>query len=534
MRRMDNITALTTHSDQPSAAAAYLLGDVGRFSQVVLNMPLHDYQLGPLRAILDSVLNGHGREFLLVFPRQSGKNEAVAHLLVYLLTLFQRRGGQIAYGAIGDGLGRGARRLEERLDNPWTGGRWRREARPRRIVLGRAAVAFLSSHPRAASRGETADHLLVIDEAQDQDANHIEAVFTPMRAARNATAVYLGTVRLSTDFLWRKKGELEALSALDSHPRVFLVGPEAVSVANPAYARFLDGQVARFGRQHPIIAAEYFLEPLDAAGGLFPPWRLSMMRGRHSRQRDPAPGKTLVATIDVAGQDEAAGDPLARLENPARDYTVATLFEVAAGNDTAGGLSARPVYRALDVFVDHGSRHFQDMPGQPRLADRLLAILRRWNVAHTVIDASGLGQGLADWLSAALGPSQVTAFQFAGPSVKARLGSDFLALVETGRFQYWAGDEDEPESDGWWFWRQAEACAYTIGPGGRFDRDLRWGVPERARISLPGGPQAIHDDRLLSAALIAVLDGRLADGALALGSGRSVVVRDRRQRSGLT
>jgi hypothetical protein len=504
--------------------AGYVLADIERFSRIVLGMPLHDCQLVPLRAIVQSVLRGQGREFLLVFPRQSGKNEAVAHLLVYLLTLFQRRGGQIVFGAVGDGLGRGARRLEERLANPWTGGRWRREAHPRRVVLGKAAVAFLSSHPRAASRGETADHLLIIDEAQDQDANHIEAVFTPMRAARNATAVYLGTVRLSTDFLWRKKAELEAATAADGVQRVFLVPPEMVTAANPAYARFLDAQVARFGRHHPIIAAEYFLEPLDGAGGLFPPWRLALMRGRHERQTSPRPGQLLVATIDVAGQDEAAGGALARLENPSRDYTVATVFEVVQPPARSDGRAPRPAYHAVAVFTNRGSRHFQTAPGATSLADQLLAFLHTWNVAHTLIDASGLGQGLADWLANMLGPAQLTAFRFTGAAVKARLGSDFLALVETGRFRYWTGDEEVEGSDGWWFWRQAEACAYAVGPGGRFDRDLRWSVPERARVSLAGGAEPIHDDRLLSAALVAELDARLRDGVLALGSGRSIVV----------
>ena len=181
--------------DDRARLAGHVLGDIGLFSRHVIGLPLYDYQLEPLRAIIDAVLNRRGEEFLLVFPRQSGKNEAVAQLLVYLLTLLQRHGGQMVYGAIGDGLGRGMRRLEQRLDTPWTRERWRRVARPARYTLGRAAVVFLSSHPQAASRGETADHLLIIDEAQDQDAAHIESVFTPMRAAHNATAVYLGTVR---------------------------------------------------------------------------------------------------------------------------------------------------------------------------------------------------------------------------------------------------------------------------------------------------------------------------------------------------
>ena len=117
-------------NDPRTPAAAAILADIERFSRHVIGLPLYPYQIEPLPAIIASILHRRGREFLLVFPRQSGKNEAVAHLLVYLLTLFQRRGGQIVYSAVGDGLGRGMLRLEQRLDTPWTGGRWRRGGPP--------------------------------------------------------------------------------------------------------------------------------------------------------------------------------------------------------------------------------------------------------------------------------------------------------------------------------------------------------------------------------------------------------------------
>ena len=145
-----------------------MLADIERFSRLVIGLPLYPYQIAPLRAVVDSVLNRRGHEFLLVFPRQSGKNEAVAHLLVYLLVLLQRQGGQMVYGAVGDGLGRGMRRLEQRLDTPLTRGRWRRSANPRRYAVGNASVVFISSHHRAAGRGETADHLLVIARVDDE------------------------------------------------------------------------------------------------------------------------------------------------------------------------------------------------------------------------------------------------------------------------------------------------------------------------------------------------------------------------------
>ncbi len=518
MRQFESDDAHRSEEVVPAAAAS-VLADIGRFSRIVLRMPLYGYQLVPLRAIVDSVLNQKGTEFLLVFPRQSGKNEAVAHLLVYLLVLLQRRGGQALFGAIADGLGRGRRRLEERLENPWTSGAWQREQRPQRVRFGRAAVAFLSTHPRAASRGETADHLLIIDEAQDQDANHIEAVFTPMRAAHNATAVYLGTVRQTSDFLWRKKQELEAAQTLDGVRRVFIVSPEEVTAENKAYEQFLAAQVARYGREHPIIAAEYFLEPLDGVGGLFPAWRRALMLGTHQRLSRPAAGQTYVATIDVAGRDEGATSPLAQLDNPARDYTVATIFAVIPGYEGAG-----PVYQAVDLFVDHGSPHLQDTGGVARLADQLLAYLTHWQVAHTIIDASGVGQGLGDWLASRLGAGQVTRFQFAGRAVKARLGSDFLALVETGRFKYWSGDEEEPLSDGWWFWQQAAACDYTLPAHGRFDRDLRWSVPGQARVGTPRGNLLVHDDRLMSAALVAEIERARQSSSILLGASESCIV----------
>ena len=496
--------------------AHYVLSDIERFSRIIVGMPLYPYQIEPLRAIIDSVLRRRGREFLLVFPRQSGKNEAIAHLLVYLLTVLQQEGGQMVYGAVGDGLGRGMRRLEERLDTPWTRGRRQRHGRPRRCSLGRASVVFISSHPGAAARGETADHLLILDEAQEQDPAHIEAVFTPMRAARRATAVYLGTAHTTTDFLWTKKSELEAAEAADGIRRVFLVGPEQVSAANPAYAAFLDEQVRRYGRRHPVIAAEYFLEPIDGTGGLFPAERLALMRGDHPRQRSPRPGERYVVAIDPAGGDPAAmGDPLA---NPDRDFTVATVFRLV---DSAGG---GPVYEALDVFTDRGSPHFRGEPGRPALAERLLAWLRHWEPAQVIIDAAGVGQGLADWLGERFGRGRVSPHPIHSAAVKARLGSDLLALVDTGRFRYWSGDEDEPLADGWWFWRQAEACTYSLGPGGRFDHDLRWAVPESARVATPLGPRPVHDDRLLSAALVAELERRRAAGRLMLGEGESRVV----------
>ncbi|MFN2168005.1 MAG: hypothetical protein ACK2U9_17320, partial [Anaerolineae bacterium] len=423
----------------------------------------------------------------------------------------------------------GIQRLEARLDNVWNQDAWKARADPDRRWLGRARVVFLSTNRQAQARGQTAHHLLVIDETQDQDQAHIEAVFTPMRAATNATALYIGTVKLTTDYLWQKKLQLERAQQVDGIQRVFWVTPDEVIAQNAHYRDFLAAQVAVHGREHPIVASENYLEPIDGAGGQFPPRRRALMLGDHSRRRMPESGVLYVATLDVAGEDEAATDPVARLANPGRDYTVATIFRVeyppsVESRSEPGPVAARlrPVYRAVDVFVDHGSKHFQDAPGQPALVDRLVAFLGHWNVAHTVCDESGVGLGLCSWLVSTFGDHRVTGFNFAGTGKKAALGSALLSLVETGRFKYWR--EGEPLTDGWWFWRQVEACSYEVPAEGRFDRDLRWGVPANHRTSTPAGSEPTHDDRLLSAALIAELDRELAAGHVHLGIAASAVI----------
>lgn len=519
------------------ATAGALLQRIDLFSRHVLRMPLYPYQIAPLRAIVDSVLQQRGHDFLLIFPRQSGKNEAVAHLCVYLLNVLQRRGGSMIFAAIGDGLGRGLRRLEERLENDWNRGRWRKGSRPLRRQLGKAGVVFLSSHPQAYARGETAHWLLVIDELQDNDAQHVEAVFEPMRAATNATAVYLGTVRFSSDALWQKRLELERQQAADGVQRVFMVPPHKVTGENEAYARFLQRKIAQLGRNHPIVQSEYYLQPIDAEGGLFPPRRMQLMRGQHSRLQAPRAGYTYVATLDVGGQDEGATSALGQLKNPGRDYTVATIFELHPARSTAPG----PTYHAVDVFVDQGTRHFQEAPGRPSLVQRLAAFLQHWRVAHVVGDATGVGEGVLDWLAAALGASRVTPFRFSALS-KAQLGNRFLSVVETGRFKYWAADggprtanpqspencpatAETPLSDAWWFWQQCAHCIYAMPESGAPERSMAWGVPASAAVSTPAGSQPVHDDRLVSAMLVAQIDERYQEGKLRTGEGRSAVLK---------
>jgi hypothetical protein len=92
-----------------------VLSDIKPFSNLIVQLPLREYQLDALRPVIRSTLERDGREYLLIFPRQAGKNEAVAQMLTYLLNIYQFAGGSIVYGAIANQLHLGIDRLDDRL-----------------------------------------------------------------------------------------------------------------------------------------------------------------------------------------------------------------------------------------------------------------------------------------------------------------------------------------------------------------------------------------------------------------------------------
>jgi hypothetical protein len=498
------------------------------FSQLVIQTALREYQAVPVDEVINSVLGRKGLEFLWIFPRQSGKDEAIAQLCVYLLSVLNRLDSHMVHiYPTGGQLSTGIDRLESRLDNVLLSDRWWSKSKPTRRGVGSAQIGFFSGHPLARAEGATANTLLIVNECQDQVEAVVERRFTPMRASSNATALYVGTVRTTSDYLWKVKQRLEKLQAEDGFPRVFVVSPYDVGAENAHYLEFVESQVKTKGRQHPTVRTEYFNEPVDVAAGLFPRRRRALMLGKHKRQDGPEEGVSYVALVDVGGQDEAAveqggggAEAQGGLDNPGRDYTVCTIVRVVRDPTIVIG----PVYEVVDVFVDQGSRHFQSAAGGASLFDRLLAYLKHWGAAAVICDMTGVGQGLTDALAEAYNRA-VFGFDFAKSYGKARLGSDFLAVVETGRFQYFCDDYLDENSDAWWFMTQAEHCGYELAEGLPIERGLRWGVSPSVSVVLSdGSTELVHDDRLLSAALVAELDRLIREGEVFVGTGESAVI----------
>jgi hypothetical protein len=456
--------------------------NIAHFSRFVIGRRLRRYQLRPAQAIVESVLNHKGLSFAVMMPRQAGKNELSAHLECYMMNLCHRVGGQIvkATPTFRPQALISKMRLKSVLSNPWNSHFPRSRGEGDYIVsLGKTHCVFLSAQPTANVVGQTASILLECDEAQDVDEEKWYRDFAPMAASTNATTVFYGTAWTSRTLLAKVVRDLRRLEA-DGIQRVFVVPWEQVAEENPDYKRYVERQIQRLGRNHPLIRTQYFLEEIDAEGGMFPEHRQAQMRGTHARQPEAQENKIYALLLDVAGEDEMGiGMP-----NRRRDSTALTIVEVdlSSCDDPLIGF---PTYRVVNRREWIGTPHVQLYVTLVDLA------INVWKARYLVVDATGVGAGLTSFLVRALGDDVVRPFVFTAAS-KSQLGWDFLAICDTGRFKDHTFDLGNRQQRR--FWQQVEAANYKISDGP--ERRMRWGVQD---------PDT-HDDLLISAALCAVLD----------------------------
>jgi hypothetical protein len=450
-----------------------------------------------------------------MFPRQSGKNELQAWLEAWLLALHAETGGEIvkvsptwrpqSLNAM--------RRLERCLErSPLTRARWRRES-GHIYRLGLARAVFLSAQPGSNVVGATASILLECDEAQDVQIDKWDREINPMAASTNAARIFWGTAWTDSTLLGRELRAARSAEAGDGLRRAFVLDADQVAEQVPAYGRFVQGEITRLGRNHPHVRTQYFSEELGEAAGMFPTERLERMRGNHPARLAPEPGRSYAFLLDLAGE---AGPDEAPVSNQ-RDAAALTIVEIdPVGLDDP--LLNAPLYRVV------GRRRWTGEP-HPALYGQILQAAEIWRPVRLVVDATGIGAPTAAFLGRTFGRApagMVVPFVFSQAS-KSKLGWDFLAIVDTGRFRDFdpAGDDPQQSRLQDLFRRECRYCRFEPLPGP--ERRLRWGVPDGLRDPASGEP--VHDDLLVSAALCAVLEQDKSAGWTAVaGTGASGVI----------
>ncbi len=352
---------------------------------------LRPYQRQIALAIKESIIHKLGLTFVIVLPRQSGKNELQAHLFSWLLFRYANEGGRIVSVSptFKPQTLNNMDRVKYSLDKCiGSRGLWK-SSKGYMYQLGNARLQFFSGEPRANVVGATADLLLSVDEAQSISPAKFDKDFDPMTASTNATRVFWGTAWTSDTLLERERRAAQQASKLDGVQRVFYFTADDVRRLVPAYGIKVDNLITALGRNHPLIRTQYFCESIDSQSAMFNPARLMLIE---SPSPDPASGFEMgrasgcAFLIDVAGQDESKFNTHQffdlGLGNPGRDSTALTIVEIDLSSLE---MLNKPTYHVVARHSWVGENHLS-------IFGKLKNLSETWHPAHIVMDATVSGK----------------------------------------------------------------------------------------------------------------------------------------------
>jgi hypothetical protein len=278
-----------------------------------------------------------------------------------------------------------------------------------------------------------------------------------MAAATGATIVYYGTPWDDSTLLERAVQTNLELERRDGVRRHFSADWTAVAGWNPEYARYVEGERARLGGNHPLFLTQYVLKTISGGGRLFSASQRAQLQGTHPRQASPRGGEVYVAGLDLGGQsfDTSADGGLLRTSGPSEDKHDATVLTIArAVMPASDAVVLEPRLEVVEHLSFSGTAHDSLFA---RLADVLGDV---WGVRRLAVDATGLGETLARLLMRRLGDDVVRPVRFTAET-KSRLGYGLLAAVNGGRLKMYAADGSREFSE---FWREIELARVHYRP----------------------------------------------------------------------
>lgn len=482
--------------------------NIAEFAAQVLGKPLYPYQLEVAEAIVESIHSGYGRIFTVMMARQAGKNQLSAVLEAYLLATHDE--GTLVKAA--PTFSPQIRNSHERLTRLLHASSLRERLWSNASMIGLGhekkqqdgpRVLFYSASPESNVVGATAELLLEIDEAQDVEWEKFNRDFRPMAAVKNATTVLYGTAWSDTTLLAQQRAANLAEQERTGIRTHFEYDWRHVAALNPAYRTFVEREIARLGKEHLLIQTQYCLRSLDGVGYLLNSLQRGLLQGAHDWLDGPGDEEDgwYVAGLDVGGEqrvDPAALSLHMLQQTPHRpgrhDSSVFTIGRVRFNELRLP---------CLEIV------HQQCWTGWPHLEQyaAALALVEQWNIRALVIDATGLGEGLASLLATRLGSERARAFHFSQPS-KSHLAFQLLGLINSGRLKLPARTSAPPEiyNECW-----QQLCL------------ARYRLPAPNLLDFYVDPADGHDDYLMSLALLTEALSALKPPALA-----SAFVRPRR------
>jgi hypothetical protein len=417
----------------------------------VCKRPLFWPQAVVAKALERAIDARDGRTVVVRSSRQTMKNEVAALIHCRALIRYAKTGGCIVRTAptYQPQIVNSKRRLKQAIAlDPLIEDKKRIHwGEANTVEHGLASVQFLSLDPTAKIEGATASLALDIDEAHLTDEQSFLEKARPMTGFFASPKFMWGTAAAKEDMLYRtlchNMGGPPAYPGRiinDAARQVFQFPASLWCDLHPPFRKDYEEIRAQLGADHPTILTQYDLVDVESIGGYLTQAQTAQMAaGDHPPMPAPrgAPLLEYVAVIDIAGEAEQEELDPNEMAQGQRDSTICWILEC----DWTKVHLDRPLCRIVAAHWWVGKSLAEDpvsrLPGQQEL---LLKMLQAFRVSRYVVDARGVGEQVAAYLTKRRPGGE--AYKASSVTVSEDcLG--LLAMLNNDRIKLWQGGDKE-------------------------------------------------------------------------------------------
>jgi hypothetical protein len=398
-----------------------ITNQVLQFCESYSGIKFHPYQIQFANRVIESIVQNDGEEITALFSRQSGKTEAISVIAggMAVILPFMARLPQYEPD----------KRMRRFKNGLWIGifapileqsqttfdrvrGRMNSELAKQIFSIPQMSVRFDSNNGNcvalnngsmimcmSASDNSHIEsktfHLIICEESQEISNSKLRKSIHPMGASTNATIVKIGTP-------WTRKGDFyDAIQRnkkrllSENKKNHFEYDYQIAQKYNPLYAKYIEKEMNRLGYDSDEFRMSYRLHWILERGMAMAPDLLERLGKDYS-------GKTYDIVDVRRNSKQVAGLDLAK----ATDSTVLTIMEVDYNHVTAEGFYYKRILNWLELYGDDYESQFY----------QIRDFLANYNVEKMCVDSTGVGDPIADRLTASLPSIHVIPYKFSRPS----------------------------------------------------------------------------------------------------------------------
>ncbi|MFC2028312.1 hypothetical protein ACFLTX_00100 [Chloroflexota bacterium] len=245
-------------NDRLEDRARMMIRSFKNFVSAGSGVDLFDYQLDPADSILNSIQQQLGLTIVIIFPRMSGKDELLAHLVSYLMRMLNDKDHSIIEINSSEVMHDIAfsRLVEKVSTNVLTRARWLKYKEV--VGIGTCLTTFLYPGQDAGYPILPADLLFIVNDAQNILPDYFDEEYFNLAFTNNITRVICGSSWDDKSLLSREAKKALVSEKTDGIKRVFKVSADEVAKVKQGYGEMVAEVSEMMGKNNQYVLSQYY------------------------------------------------------------------------------------------------------------------------------------------------------------------------------------------------------------------------------------------------------------------------------------